>query len=168
MGAKTTRFYSQDEVVSAWSTRLATEQHGFFITLNTRHCVDSYSDKKTHQHLEMCEPIIGEISKRLNQYCFGRRCERGEANSRLTIIPMREIGAETGRVHIHLLAMHDGSVRRTTEQVQNFVAAQWKKMFGTSHGSSQVDVRPVENVEKLLRYVTKQVELQQRRFGEIG
>ncbi len=168
MDTRTSRFYSQAEVVSAWQKRLAHEQHGYFITLNTNRCVDSYVDPKTSRHFDNCEPIIAEISKRLNQFCFGRRCARGEQNSRLTIVATREVGEATGRVHIHLLAMHDGSVRRSVEQVEQFVSKQWQKMFGTSTHSSQVDVRGVVDLEQLLFYVTKQVPFQQRRFGEIG
>ena len=168
MSTKTAGLTLHDRLVDEHFKQLDGAKHGVLITLNTNWHVTSYTDPKLRHYFGEFERIITLIQSRLNRYCYGRSSKRDASPSKLKFIDQREVGRGTGIVHVHMLAMHDGDVLRTKEQIEQFLRKQWSEIFGTTESSSQVNVKKIYTAKRALRYITKDVILKQRYLGEVG
>lgn len=155
-------------LTDAWTGYFDGYHHGYFITLNSKMRVDGTTDHRANNKHIKLDTMVQDFVNRLNQKCFGRRYERKEHGARLKCLAGYEIGSIDGLIHCHLLAAHDGSVQRTTDDIRQIAHRKWDDVCGTWGRESFVKVDELDNIRHRIWYLTKQSTTYQRQFGEFN
>lgn len=155
-------------LTDAWRSHFKGYDHGYFITLNSKMRVDGTDDRRAHtKHIKL-DTMVQDFVNCLNKKCFGRRYDRKEINAKLKCLVGYEVGSVDGLIHCHLIAAHDGSVVRTSDEILKIARATWKGICRTGKSKSFVHVADLDKISDRIWYLTKQSTDYQRRFGELN
>jgi len=152
-------------IKDAWSEYFSDHRKGYWITLNSRWNVSSIADHRVRRQFLNLEPHVQKYIHKLNKYCYGRSYLR-EENSKLKVLAAYEVGPTDGLIHCHIIAAHEGSTDRTTEEISSFSKWKWSQIHGTWGRDQFVNVNAVDDVNDRLWYAAKQSEQYQRLFDE--
>lgn len=126
-------------ITDAWTSRFASTQQGFWITLDTKHRVNLNDETRAHalrRHLIELPTKFQTVADQLNEYCFGRRFLHDEPNAKLNCLLAIEVGNKSEQddekddrklddgsiVHGHLVALHSGNTNRSVDDVDRFLS----------------------------------------------
>lgn len=152
-------------IKNAWSGYFNGYDKGYWITLNSRWKVSSIADPRVRNQFLNLEPHVQKFVHKLNKHCYGRSYMR-EEKSKLKVLAAYEVGKVDGLIHCHIIAAHDGSTDRTTDEINLFSKLKWNQIHGAWGRDQFVDVDAVDDVNDRLWYVAKQTQQLQRLIGE--
>lgn len=152
-------------IKNAWSGYFNGCDKGYWITLNSRWKVSSITDPRVRNQFLNLEPHVQKFVHKLNKHCYGRSYLR-EEKSKLKVLAAYEVGQADGLIHCHIIAAHDGSTDRTTDEINLFSKLKWNQIHGAWGRDQFVNVAAVDDVNDRLWYVTKQTQQLQRLIGE--
>lgn len=131
----------RQQLINQWTKYFDSVTTGYWITLNTKFFFDEPKDYGVYDAVSDLNSEVGKYCHSLNRYCYGRRNERNDPNTRLSILSCYEIGSDDDiqlittatytrqkarkMLHAHLLVGHDGSTNRTTDEVLAFTVRKW-------------------------------------------
>jgi hypothetical protein len=137
----------KEAIVQGIFEDLINSKTGCFVTLNTI--------KSTRLSIE---PLLAELSDRLNNYCYPEEDFRQGNSTRLRIVVAVENGNINGGVHAHALIMQKYQKSfKTYEDIELFIRKNWYGLLeakGSIFGNL-VDVQPAGNLESRIRYLCK-------------
>lgn len=152
-------------IKDAWSEYFKGYDKGCWITLNSRWRVSSITDPRLRNQFLNLEPHVQKFVHKLNKYCYGRSYLR-EEQSKLKVLAAYEVGQEDGLIHCHIIAAHEGSTDRTTDEIRLFSKWKWHQIHGTWGRDQFVNVAALDDVNDRIWYVAKQSHQLQRLIGE--
>lgn len=117
---------------------------GIFLTLNAL----------TNDVFKFEEQLI-QAMHWLNCYCFGRAYRNNK--KRLRIFGVVEKGELNKKLHIHLIIMYNQDLRRSIQELNNFIRIKWHRLLkarGSVFGTL-VNVQHINVVETRISYSLK-------------
>ena len=161
---------TRKQIVQSWKERLTKhgQTQGFFITLDTNKTSIAENNARVQNRMIDLTPKVRLFLKRLDEYCYRRRLNMKEEHLHLVTPFSYEVGTGNGLLHFHILAAHNGSVKRSAEEVEMWAHHNWEKLCGSRMPSTSVHVRDIGNIEKTLRYMTKQTNKLSWNSGELN
>jgi hypothetical protein len=145
----------RQKITDAWCERIAGLNKGFWITLNSKMRVENIFDPAIQDRLTKFEPKVAKFIHHINEKCFGRRYRR-DPNAKLTCLVGYEVGKVDGLIHCHILALHDGSTRRTLEEIKEISKWKWHGISSTNGREQFVKVEDEGNIRGHVWYMAKQ------------
>lgn len=141
-------------IKNAWSGYFSGCDKGYWITLNSRWKVSSINDPRVRNQFLNLEPHVQKFVHKLNKHCYGRSYLR-EENSKLKVLAAYEVGRTDGLIHCHIIAAHEGTTDRTTEEISSFSKWKWNQIHKTWGRDQFINVAAVDDVNDRLWYATK-------------
>lgn len=129
-------------------------KHGLFVTINS--FTTNHERPISWKQNDNFENKLNAASSSLNEFCYGAKYKLGEV--RMQNIAALEIGKDTGRLHAHMLLLHDENCIRTPPQIVQYLTETWLPQYKFAKGKEafwMTSYNP-EKGSNALHYMMKQ------------
>lgn len=162
------KILDRQQLTNIWSAHLHRFNSGYWITLNSKKQVSSFTDQTLNHKIIRFSSEIDKFVGFLNEFCYGRQYLKHRPGARLACLAGYEVGNEDGMIHAHIVAAHDGSTDRSVSDVARFTNRKWSSFYRFDGSTTFVDVACVGNIKNRVWYITKQAEAFQRLHGDFN